>query len=83
VAQVAELGRPIATEQVQPIEIIDAAELGRRLQLPKSWILENTRSRAADKIPHLRFGKYVRFSWGSRDLKQWLERRASGKDGKV
>ena len=58
-------------------ELIDAPELARRWSLPASWIREQTRSRAADPLPHVRFGKYVRFQWGSPELEQWLNRRRS------
>jgi hypothetical protein len=72
--------RPAASELVQPekIEIIDAVQLAERLRLPKSWIMEGTRSRAVDPIPCLKFGRYIRFRWGSRELSQWIERRAKG-----
>lgn len=56
-------------------EIIDAAELAQRLRLPLSWIREQTRSRATDQIPHLRFGKYVRFAWQSPELNAWVKHR--------
>ena len=56
-------------------EIIDSTELAKRWHLPKSWIQEQTRSRAIDPIPCLRFGKYCRFAWGSSELDAWLERR--------
>jgi hypothetical protein len=79
VAQVAELKRPIASELVQPIEIIDAEQLAARLKLPKSWIMEATRSRAVDPVPFLRFGRYVRFRWNSHELNAWLGRRMNGK----
>jgi hypothetical protein len=62
--------------QMDNHEIIDVDELSKRLRLPASWLREQTRSRAADKIPHLRFGRYVRFAWGSSDLREWLERRS-------
>jgi len=78
--QIADLRRPIASEQPAiQIEYLDARQLGQRLNLPASWLLENTRSRATDPVPCLRFGKYVRFAWGSRELAQWLERRAAGR----
>ncbi len=60
-------------------EIIDSDELARRWNLPPSWVREQVRARAADPIPHLRFGRYVRFAWGSPELAGWLERRRSGK----
>jgi hypothetical protein len=56
-------------------ELIDAADLAKRLNLPESWIRDQVRSRATDPIPHLRFGRYVRFQWAHPDLMQWLERR--------
>jgi hypothetical protein len=59
-------------------EIIDAKELGRRLSLPWTWIKEGTRSRTTDQIPHLRFGSYVRFEWGSPALNTWLARHRRG-----
>jgi hypothetical protein len=79
VAGIAELRRPMASEQatIQAETIIDAGELAAKLRLPKSWVMEQTRSRAVDPIPCLRFGRYVRFRWGSRELNGWLERRAN------
>jgi hypothetical protein len=71
-----------ATEIVRqpPIfEVIDSAELAARWSLPESWIRERTRCRAVDPIPHLKFGRYIRFRWGSSELTQWLERRAAGR----
>jgi len=79
-SQIGMLSKPdIAREVIESIDIIDAQELATRLKLPKSWIMEGTRSRAVDPIPHLKFGRYVRFKWGSRELTQWLERRAGGR----
>ncbi len=74
---VAEIRRP--TNEQPAIEYLDARGLGQRLNVPPTWLLENTRSRATDPVPCLRFGKYVRFAWGSRELNEWLSRRASGK----
>lgn len=64
-------------------EIIDSVELARRWVLPTSWIRQQVRSRAADPIPHIRFGRYVRFRWGSPELNDWLQRRMvnSGRRG--
>ena len=75
---VAEILRRSVVSSEQPVEIIDAKELGLRLKLPKTWIEEGTRSRTADVIPHLRFGKYIRFRWNSPELNAWLARRAAG-----
>lgn len=56
-------------------ELIDANELAKRWSLPASWIREQTRSRATNPLPHVRFGKYVRFQWQSPELERWLNRR--------
>jgi hypothetical protein len=61
-------------------ELIDAAELAKRWSLPASWIREQTRSRATDPLPCIRFGKYVRFQWQSPELERWVNRRR--KNGK-
>ena len=58
-------------------EIIDSIELAKRWALPASWVRQHTRARAVDPIPHVRFGKYVRFRWGSTELVRWLEKRMS------
>ena len=66
----------IPTQAVKPqYEIIDCRELAHRWRLPESWIREYTRTRSDDPIPHLKFGKYVRFRWGSPELDNWAERR--------
>jgi hypothetical protein len=58
-------------------EVLTAEELATRWRVPESWIREQTRSRCADPIPHVRLGRYVRFSWGSPDLNNWWARRQS------
>ena len=67
-----------AAAQGSPVvqyEFIDSKELASRWALPESWIREQVRSRAADPLPHVRFGKYFRFRWGSHELEGWAERR--------
>ena len=56
-------------------EVIDCTELAKRWNLPESWVRDQVRSRAQDPIPHLSFGRYIRFEWGHSDLNAWLERR--------
>ena len=60
------------TQTVIHHEIIDSVQLARRWALPVSWIREHVRSRVTDPIPHIRFGRYVRFRWGSPELEGWL-----------
>jgi hypothetical protein len=65
----------IAADVVPQYEFIDCKTLARRWCLPESWIREQVRSRSTDPLPHIRFGKYVRFPWGSPELIGWSERR--------
>jgi excisionase family DNA binding protein len=47
--------------------LLDADAVADRLNVPKSWVLESARAGA---IPHVRLGRYVRFSWP--DVQEWL-----------
>jgi hypothetical protein len=60
------------------LEYLDSAELARRLNVPESWVRDQVRTRALDPIPHVRFGKYVRFLWQSPELECWAESRMLG-----
>ena len=71
-------------ERFHHYEFIDSKELASRWNLPESWIREQVRSRSSDPLPHVRFGKYVRFRWGSPELEGWAERRiVSSSNGKA
>jgi hypothetical protein len=61
------------------VELIDSVELARRLQVPDSWVRNRTRARtpATERIPCLRFGRYVRFAWDSPSLQAWIRGRMS------
>ena len=63
------------------IEVIDSAELAKRLSIPESWIRSRTNhNRTSDPIPHYRLGRYIRFSWGSDELRDWLNRQLVSTD---
>lgn len=47
--------------------LLDAKTAGDLLGVPGSWLLAQAR---ADKVPHVRLGKYVRFD--AADLEAWL-----------
>ncbi len=36
-------------------------EVADLLQVPRSWIYQRTRRRGADRLPHIKLGKYIRF----------------------
>lgn len=58
-------------------EVLTSEELAERWRVPASWVREQCRSRCADPLPHIRLGRYVRFSWGSPELTEWWQRRQS------
>jgi hypothetical protein len=74
-------------------QYIDCKCLAQRWGVPESWVRDQVRGRSVDPIPHVRFGKYVRFRWLGPELEAWMcrrivgmntkgERRAQTKEGK-
>jgi excisionase family DNA binding protein len=61
----------IARTPAQPL--LDAKQAGALLNVPASWVLAEAR---ADRIPHVRLGKYVRFDVA--ELDAWWRARARG-----
>jgi len=42
--------------------------------VPETWVRSRTNAkRTRDPIPHFRLGRYVRFPWGSEELREWLD----------
>jgi hypothetical protein len=66
---------PADTLKSHRYEFLDSKALALRWSLPESWVREQVRRRSSDPIPHVRFGKYVRFRWGSPELENWAVRR--------
>jgi len=64
----------------QTIEVIDSKELASRWRVPESWVRSYTRERTPreQRIPCLRFGRYIRFEFGSPELEAWLAAHRSG-----
>jgi hypothetical protein len=63
---------PGSQSGTQHYEVIDSEKLARRWVLPVSRVRSHVRNRVTDPIPHIRFGRYVRFRWGSPELEGWL-----------
>ena len=61
-------------------EIIDSAELAERWKVPESWIRSYSRDRCPkdQRIPCLKFGRYIRYELGSPVLEAWLARHREG-----
>lgn len=53
--------------------LLDAKQAGRLLNVPASWVLAEAR---ANRIPHVRFGRYVRFD--RIELERWWRERLQG-----
>jgi excisionase family DNA binding protein len=53
--------------------LLTAAEIAERLSVPESWVRQEAR---ADRIPHVRLGRYVRFDWPA--VVAWLEEQRAG-----
>jgi hypothetical protein len=64
------------------VEVIDSTELAKRLNVPETWVRSWTNAkRTSDPIPHLRLGRYIRFPWGSTELREWLNRQLVSANG--
>jgi hypothetical protein len=59
------------------IEVLKPAQFAARLQVPESWVRNRTRARTPkeERIPCARYGRYVRFEWGSPQLLEWFQKR--------
>lgn len=58
--------------------LIDAAQAGELLGVPKSWVLAEAR---AGRIPHVRLGRYVRYE--AAELEVWWQARRRGPRAKL
>jgi hypothetical protein len=56
-----------------PAPLLDATGAGELLGVPATWCLREAR---ADRIPHIRLGRYVRFDRG--ELIAWAQQRMRG-----
>ena len=51
------------------------SEIADFLKVPKSWVYERTRLFGNDRLPHIRLGKYLRFSVS--EVMAWAEKQRS------
>src|SRR6266566_4998884 len=79
------VSEPLGMEEnllMSHVEVIDSTELAKRLNVPETWVRSRTNAkRTSDPIPHLRLGRYVRFPWGSAELREWLGRQLVSANG--
>jgi excisionase family DNA binding protein len=57
--------------------LLTAADAGRLLNVPPTWLLQEAR---ASRVPHVRLGRYVRFS--RERLLEWVAERERGPRGR-
>jgi excisionase family DNA binding protein len=57
--------------QTQSEELLTVSEVAAFLKVPPSWVYERTRRLGSQRLPHVRLGKYLRFSLS--EVKTWLE----------
>jgi len=69
-----------------PAPLLTAGQAAELLAVPKSWVLAEAR---ADRIPHVRLGRYVRFDadevaawWQTRSRGPWRDRGAPAKQAR-
>jgi len=59
--------RAASAGHLDPGDLLTPQQLAERLQVPKSWVFEQSRNRAKIRnkkpLPCIRLGKYLRFSW--------------------
>jgi excisionase family DNA binding protein len=55
------------------LRLLDAPSLAELLEVPESWIRAEAR---AERIPHVRLGRYVRFD--PAEIEPWLKGRRKG-----
>jgi predicted DNA-binding transcriptional regulator AlpA len=56
--------------------------LAAKLGTTEQWVRRNVRrTYTRDPIPHLRFGRMIRFVWDSQEMQAWIERRKTTAGG--
>jgi predicted DNA-binding transcriptional regulator AlpA len=58
--------------QRQDESLLTVRDVSVLLRVPVSWVYHHTRPRCVDQIPHIRIGKYLRFS--AADIAAYLQR---------
>ena len=60
------------------LEILTPQQVAERLQVPVSWIYEQSRNRSSirvpDPLPHMKLGRYLRYDWHK--VIAWMERQS-------
>ena len=52
-------------------QLMTVSEIAVALRVCKTWVYERTRRRGAERMPHIKLGKYLRFDLD--DVRSWLK----------
>lgn len=53
-------------------ELLTVEDVAKLFKVPRSWVYERSRERTADRLPHIKLGKYLRFY--RKDILGYMER---------
>jgi predicted DNA-binding transcriptional regulator AlpA len=68
-------GRRGDSHTESPSDFLDFRRLAAKLGTSEQWVRRNVRrTYTRDPIPHLRFGRLIRFVWDSQEMSEWIER---------
>jgi excisionase family DNA binding protein len=73
--EIGEMGSRNSRQSSDPA-LLTVNEVAQLLQVPISWVYEQTRKRSLNRIPGFRLGKYWRFR--ANDIREWVERQRVG-----
>jgi excisionase family DNA binding protein len=59
------------TNTVLEDELLTVSEIAAVLKVPVSWVYDRTRRRGAERMPHMKLGKYLRFH--AAEIREWLQ----------
>ncbi len=54
-------------------ELLTVHDVAQILKVPISWVYDHARARGRDQIPHLKLGKYLRFT--EAEIASWVAAR--------
>ncbi len=52
-------------------DLLTVREVAQRLRVGVTWVYERTRRCGAERLPHIKLGKYLRFRWS--EVCTWLK----------
>ena len=75
-------GRQAASAAAES-DFLDFSGLAAKLGTSDQWVRRNVRrTYTRDPIPHLRFGRSIKFDWDSVEMQAWIERRKATANAK-